>query len=195
MRSLHHIELMIRLSPVCCDLSEGSNARLDLEVWASGLDRVWLQAQALYEEIFPSTTIELVGRWETEYAILRTDRSLPLRRAAVLAHHRFLPDLTPATIEGLLETLLVLDVTITEPFSFRCDDPDSLCDTWSDSLDAYTFFVSLDEEAAREAGHTRAEVLYFVGLVKPAHTLGIIVADDFLADDEWSLCDFDRLGA
>lgn len=192
-----HLDLLLRLHPRgAYDLDEGSLVRADLEVLADGLDEAWDTRDGLFEEIFPTTVTSLLARWEAEYDIQRTDGKTDEERvAAVLARLRLLPSFRVADLESVLTTLCGTAVTITEPFSFFCDDAGSTCDGADELVDGtFLFFAELDEDVARASGLTRAEIDHFISLLQPAHTFGQVRGDDFDTDDAWSLCDLDLLG-
>lgn len=179
------------------DLDPGSLYRDDLAVLGAALDLADDQRLALLDELLPDRAEALLSSWERVYAIYRgSTRTTQQRRDAIVARRRYLPDFVPTTIEGILEQLTGVDVTLVEPGHFRCDDAGSLCDTADDVLDGiFVFFADLDHAAAVAAGVDRAELDEVIGQVEPAHTLGISRFNLFSCDDPYSLTDRDLLGA
>lgn len=192
-----HTELLGRLS--CrgyLDQSVGTVAGAELAVMGDQLDRIWLQRDALLDEVWPSEADSLLTRWEEEFQIFWiSGKTAPERIAAVLARFRLLPNFRPATIEEILTGLCGYTVDCFEPFAFRCNDADSVCDDPDDVLDGeFLFYLLVDEADARDGNVTRAEIDYLTSVMKPAHTQGMVRCDDFLCEDPWSVTDLDLLG-
>lgn len=195
-----HLELLLRLHPRGpYDLDEDALPYEDLSVLASGLDLADDQRLELLDEVLPDRTEDLLTSWERVYDIHRVSgRTVLQRRRAVLARRRLLPDFKRSTIESILETLTEVDVTVTEPLPFRCDDASSLCDGSGGTyvLDgAFVFFADLDQAQATAAGVDRDALDEMIDHVKPAHIVGLSRFDGFCCDDALSLCDRDLLGA
>lgn len=193
-----HAELLARLHPRgAVEVETGTTSRAELDAWGDVLDHLDDQIDQLLQEANPSLTGELLSRWEALLGIYRVSgRSAAHRRRIVVQRLRRLPNCTPATLAQLLGQVADLTVTIVEPGSFRCDEATSLTDTPDDVLDgALVFFVTLDWAAARVSGLSRDELQEEVDTLKPAHVVGLIRADDFRADDPWSLTNRDLLAA
>lgn len=198
MSSYTHVELLMRLEPRgVYDLSAGTNVRGELETLGAALDVQWTQRDALMDELFPTTVGALLGRWERDWGVLRVaDKTDAERQAAVLARLRFLPDFRPATIAEIVGQLVGQTVSITEPFGFHCDSDDSTTDEADDQVEgSFLFYVDADEDLLRLGHVSREEIDYYLSLLEPAHTRGVIRCDDFCTDDDWSVCDDDFLGA
>lgn len=193
-----HRDLLQRLHPRGAVVIEPNTVSYaELSAWGDVLDQLDTQMDELLVESDPQATTVLLSLWERLLAIHRvTGRTEAHRRRVIVQRLRRLPNCTPALLAHLLGQVADLTVTIVEPTGFRCDDPDSLTDTPSDVIDGgLTFFVELDWALARVSGLSRDELQEEVETVKPAHTVGLIRADDFRCDDPWSLTNRDLLAA
>ncbi len=188
---------LLRLHPAGpLALSDGSLAWQDLEVLGQLLDTADEQMDLLLEEVLPDTSGALLTSWERVYDEHRIAATVPRRRAVLVAHRRRLPDFRPATIEALLEQVSGLELDLHEPFAFRCDDPNSLCDDRDDLIDgAFVFVLDGDAVEARSESPDIDLVEEVIDQIKPSHTYGFLRWDDFACDDEYSRCDLDLLGA
>ena len=192
-----HLDVLLRLAPVGpLSHDAGTKARGELVVAGRALDRVQDEQVLLLGEVLPDTTEALLERWESVYDIHPPDgRTAAGRRAVVLARRRAQPNMAPGTIESIVEAYVGQAATVVEPFAFRCDDSDSVCDDAHDVLDGgFVFLVETDENGLGLASITRAELDVLLERLKPAHTYGRFHFDYFRCDDDLSRCDWDDLG-
>ena len=111
------------------------------------------------------------------------------------ARKAFLPDSCIPTIDLILERLTSIAITIVEPGPFQCDDAGSVCDDGEDVLDgAFVFLIEFNEGAARIASVNRDEVIEVATDAAQAHTIPVVLCDDFRCDDSFSTTDRDLLG-
>lgn len=194
-----HLDLLIRLHPRgrAWSMDPELAPFQELAAWAEVLDAQDAQVDALVNELLPDRAVALLPRWEALYDLHRTSGlTLGARRRRLQVRLRYQPDSRPATIEGILSTLMELPVSVVEPGAFRCDDASSLCDASTDVLDgAFGWWAEVDEAGARLGDVSRTELEHEIQRLAPAHTVAVLRCDDFRCDDPWSITDRDLLGA
>lgn len=199
-----HLGLLVRLHPsgTLWRLEEGATQYAELKVWAYGLDSVWVQRNELVDEILPDQSTELLSSWERVYDVHPpTGRSVARRRQVVVGRRRILPSFTPSTIEEIVTATTGVAATVIELSPFKADQPGAQADlhqvhnAYLDEASAFTFFVEMSAPGLLAAGVRRAEVDSLLELIRPAHTISHVRCDDFRTEDEFSLLDYDRIGA
>lgn len=195
------IDLLVRLYPRgLVAMEPGTTAYADLQVLGDGLDAAWGERDDLVVELHPDTATNAgeLASWERVFGIRHVDgKTESERQDAVIAQMRFLPNANPSTYEAILEQHNGLDWDITEPGAFRCDDPNSLCDTATDLLDGvFIWFADTDSAAALAASLDRDEIQDLCDRMAQGHVNGWVrFTDAFRCDDPYSLCDRDLLGS
>lgn len=190
------LEGVLRLCPAGALRPEaGTVVRVDLETVAQALDLAVAQRDALMVEVDPRKAEALLGRWEELLDLSTIDADVDARRRRVLAAVRVLPNFRPVTIEARVEEITGVGWTLVEPGPFKTNDPNSLTDTLNDVLDgAHVFILYGDRDDAVAFALRRDLVRVFLERVKPAHTVGLMSLEGFVADDDYSLTDLDTLG-
>ncbi len=167
---------------------------LELQAYAKTIENIETRVEELLPEFFADTAEETLEDWERVFDLHPASTATTAeRQAALAAHVAKEPSLNPDYIASVVSTFtLGSNVSITEytPLFWDFEWDAIWIDEW-----VFRFLVVIPQAdvVANSVDFERTQLL--VDALKPAHTEGVVVTDDFLFDTTTTPWDWSLYGA